>query len=196
MKRCHINMRNHLKLLTVLLTALLLFVGCGTDDGSESTGTPEEDNIEQAGPAENNTTETNDDTEVAEDEEDYRIVATTVALVEIMDALDLDLVGVPTSYKDLPARYDDAVEVGMAAEPDMEIIKSLKPDDVLSATTLDAEFDLTPVFESADVPVTFVDMEGIDNMYESIAEIAKMYDREELAEEIVAEFATKAAEID
>jgi len=196
MKRCHINMRNHLKLLTVLLTALLLFVGCGTDDGSESTGTPEEDNIEQAGPAENNTTETNDDTEVAEDEEDYRIVATTVALVEIMDALDLDLVGVPTSYKDLPARYDDAVEVGMAAEPDMEIIKSLNPTEVLSATTLDAEFDLAPVFENANVPVNFVDIEGIENMYDAIQEFGEEYNRTEQAEQIIADFENKVAEIE
>src|SRR5690625_3254269 len=160
--------------MTAIFMMVLLIVGCGTNDGNEN----------------------NEELSETKNDADYNLVATTVALVEILDELEIDLVGVPTSYKDLPERYDDAVEVGMAAEPDMEIIKSLKPDDVLSATTLDAEFDLAPVFESADVPVTFVDMEGIDNMYESIAEIAKMYDREELAEEIVAEFATKAAEID
>src|SRR5699024_5956333 len=106
---------------------------------------------------------------------------TTVALTEIMDELELDLVGVPTSYKDLPERYVDATEVGMAAEPDMEIIKSLKPTDVLSATTLDAEFDLEPVFENADVPVTFVDMESVEGMFEGINDLGEKYDRTEQA---------------
>src|SRR5690625_2704543 len=84
----------------------------------------------------------------------------------------------------------------MAAEPDMEIIKSLKPDDVLSATTLDAEFDLAPVFESADVPVTFVDMEGIENMYDTIADLAEEYNRQEQADKIITEFEDKVAEIE
>lgn len=181
-------MRNHVKLLVILIIGLfLIVVGCSTgDDSDDVEATTDEEATE-----ENETSE-----EVEAEEEDYNLVATTVALVEILDELDIDLVGVPTSYKELPERYADAVEVGMAAEPDMEIIKSLKPDDVLSATTLDAEFDLAPVFESADVPVTFVDMEGIENMYETIEELAEEYDRQEQAEAIITEFEEKVVEIE
>ena len=51
------------------------------------------------------------DEQIGEQDGD-RVVATTVALTEIMDALEIDLVGVPSSYKELPERYADAKEVG------------------------------------------------------------------------------------
>lgn len=180
-------MRRQLTIISMLFVMALFFVGCGSADdsttiGAETTDEPSATIGENA---------TND-----EEKEDHRIVATTVALVEIMDALELDLVGVPTSYKGLPERYADATEVGMAAEPDMEIIKSLKPTDVLSATTLDAEFDLEPIFDSADVPVTFVDMESIEGMYESILSLGEDYNRTEQAEQIVLDFDHKVENIE
>ncbi len=146
-----------------------------------------------------NTIEENSNTsesEATSSEEDDRIIATTVALVEIMDALELDLVGIPTSYKDLPERYADTKEVGMAAEPDMEIIRSLKPTDVLSVTTLQAEFNLEPIFTNAGVPVTFIDMESIDGMYEGISALGEKYNRTEQADEMVNYFEQKLTEIE
>ncbi len=74
-----------------------------------------------------------------------RVVATTVAVTEIMDALEVDLVSVPTSSKTLPKRYKGLPEVGNPMSPDMEKVKSLKPSEVLSVTTL--EYELKPVFD-------------------------------------------------
>jgi len=155
--------------LTILLSISLLLVGCSSNEASDE--------------------QTNTD-------DDERLVATTVALVEILDELELDLVGIPTSYKELPERYDDATEVGNAAEPDMEIIKSLKPTDVLSVTTLDAEYDLAPVFENAEIPVTFYDMESVEGMYETIEALGDDYDRQDEAENIIHEFHDKMDEIE
>ncbi|MDQ0495023.1 ABC-type Fe3+-hydroxamate transport system substrate-binding protein [Paenibacillus brasilensis] len=56
-----------------------------------------------------------------------RIVATTVAITEITDALGLDLAGKPTSTKALPDRYNDVPDVGNPMSPDMEKVMSLKP---------------------------------------------------------------------
>lgn len=183
-------MKKRLTLLALLSALLIFFTACGaSEDVNEVNGSPENN--------ETNGTEVDDESEEAtEEKEDHRIISTTVALVEIMDALELDLVGVPTSYKDLPERYADAKEVGMAAEPDMEIIKSLQPTEVLSATTLDAEFDLQPVYDSADVPVTFVDMESVEGMYEGIIDLGKRYDREEQADAIIKEFEEQVANIE
>lgn len=177
-------MRSNFSFFVLIASLILLLAGCGSNDAAEA----EENNSND----ENLTTEES----VQSDEESHHIVATTIALVEIMDELELDLVGVPTSYKELPERYADVTEVGMAAEPDMEIIKSLQPTDVLSATTLDAEFDLEPIFENADVPVTFVDMESIDGMYETVAELGEKYNRREQVTQIVREFDDKIAEIE
>src|SRR5690625_3720039 len=134
--------------------------------------------------------------EAGSSSEDERIIATTVALVEIMDALELDLVGIPTSYKDLPKRYADAQEVGMAAEPDMEIIRSLQPTNVLSVTTLEGEFNLKPVFENAGVPITFIDMESVEGMYEGISSLGEKFNRTEQAEAMIDSFEEKLNEIE
>ncbi|WP_432357126.1 heme ABC transporter substrate-binding protein IsdE [Sporosarcina sp. UB5] len=123
-----------------------------------------------------------------------RIVATTVALTEIMDALELDLVGIPSSYKELPKRYSNAKEVGNPMSPDMEMLLSLKPTEIFSVTTL--KYDLQEMFEERGIDMTYVNLESIDAMHEEIFKIGEKYDRVEQAEAIVAQFEEKSAAIE
>src|SRR5690625_1350208 len=185
-------MKRNLWLLTIFLGLLLIVTACSSSGNSnaENNSINQTDNNGAVNGSANETEEEN------QEENDYRIISTTVALTEIMDKLEIDLIGVPTSYKDLPERYKDAAEAGMAMEPDMEIIRSLKPTDVLSATTLEHEFELNTAFDDAKVPVTFVDMESVEGMYEGILELGEKYDRTEIAEGIVADFEQKLAEIE
>src|SRR5699024_5623149 len=120
----------HKHLFLLFFLGLLIVYGC--EAGERSNAEESEDNDSDKG-----MTETEKQSAEEPPETDGNIIATPVALVEIMDQLELDLVGIPTSYKNLPKRYSDATEVGMAMDPDMEIVKSLQPTDVLSVTTLD-----------------------------------------------------------
>ncbi|MED0947716.1 heme ABC transporter substrate-binding protein IsdE [Bacillus mobilis] len=122
-----------------------------------------------------------------------RVVATTVAVTEIMDALEVDLVGVPTSTKDLPKRYKGLPEVGNPMSPDMEKVKSLKPSEVLSVTTL--EYELKPVFDGIGMKANFVDLTSLKNMQTSISNLGKQYGREKQAEAVVTKLDKKVAEI-
>lgn len=122
-----------------------------------------------------------------------RIVATTVAVTEIMDALEVDLVGVPTSSKTLPKRYKGLPEVGNPMSPDMEKVKSLKPSEVLSVTTL--EYELKPVFDGVGMKVNFLDLTSLKNMQNSISDLGKKYGREKQAEEVVTKLDKKVASI-
>lgn len=122
-----------------------------------------------------------------------RIVATTVALTEIMDALDLDLVGVPSSYKDLPERYADAKEVGNPMSPDMETLLALKPTEIYSVTTL--KYDLQEMFDDRGIDMTYANLESVDAMHEAIMRIGEKYDRVEQAEAVIARFEEKSASI-
>ncbi|TKH19503.1 heme ABC transporter substrate-binding protein IsdE [Bacillus wiedmannii] len=122
-----------------------------------------------------------------------RIVATTVAVTEIMDALEVDLVGVPTSTKDLPKRYNGLPEVGNPMSPDMEKVKSLKPSEVLSVTTL--EYELKPVFDGVGTKANFLDLTSLKNMQNSISDLGKQYGREKQAEAVVTKLDNKVAEI-
>ncbi len=122
-----------------------------------------------------------------------RIVATTVAVTEIMDVLEVDLVGVPTSSKTLPKRYKGLPEVGNPMSPDMEKVKSLKSSEVLSVTTL--EYELKPVFDGVGMKANFVDLTSLKNMQNSISNLGKQYGREKQAEAVVTKLDKKVASI-
>ncbi|MCM3701195.1 heme ABC transporter substrate-binding protein IsdE [Paenibacillus macerans] len=123
----------------------------------------------------------------------HRIVATTVAITEIMDALGVELIGIPTSSKELPERYAGVTEVGNPMNPNMEIIKGLAPTEVLSVTTL--QYDLKPVFANAGIEARFLDLTSLERMEQAILELGEQYDRQEAAGTLVASMNDKLKEI-
>ena len=75
---------------------------------------------------------------------EVRLVATSPAVAQICSRLNLDLVGVCNTSGTLPEKYDKVKKVGMAMNPDLETIKSLNPDYVLSPSSLKS--DLQPKY--------------------------------------------------
>ncbi|MGO4545864.1 heme ABC transporter substrate-binding protein IsdE [Paenibacillus sp. 2TAB23] len=124
---------------------------------------------------------------------EQRVISTTVAITQMLDALEVDLIGVPTSAKVLPARYDDVTRVGNPMSPDMELVKSLKPTEVLSVTTL--EYDLKPVFEAAGIEASFLNLTSVESMNKALTELGDTYGKQEQAKAIVTKFDEKVAEI-
>lgn len=125
------------------------------------------------------TTSTNESREV-------RLVATSPAVVQICNRLDLDLVGICQSTSDLPERYDGVTTVGMAMKPDLEIIKSLDPDYILSPATL--QNDLQPKYASIGVSSLFLNLKSVEGMYASIEGLGEKFGREEEAAVMLEEF--------
>ncbi len=125
------------------------------------------------------TTSTNESREV-------RLVATSPAVVQICNRLDLDLVGICQSTSDLPERYDGVTTVGMAMNPDLEIIKSLDPDYILSPATL--QNDLQPKYASIGVSSLFLNLKSVEGMYASIEGLGEKFGREEEAAVMLEEF--------
>ncbi|MFP7331923.1 heme ABC transporter substrate-binding protein IsdE [Shouchella clausii] len=122
-----------------------------------------------------------------------RIVATTVSATELADALNLELVGIPTSYKELPERYENVTEIGNPMSPDMEQIRSLDPDVVWSVTTLEA--DLEEPFAQAGIDAKFLNFQSVEAMSEEILEMGETYQREEQANRLVARFNERISEL-
>lgn len=125
------------------------------------------------------TTSTNESREV-------RLVATSPAVVQICNRLDLDLVGICQSTSDLPERYGGVTTVGMAMNPDLEIIKSLDPDYILSPATL--QNDLQPKYASIGVSSLFLNLKSVEGMYASIEGLGEKFGREEEAAVMLEEF--------
>ncbi len=157
-----------------LLFTIAVLAGCNSDEASDQTTATEP--AEQAGQA---------------TDEEHRIIAGTVVIAQILDRLNLDAIAIPETVKELPSRFDGLPDIGNAMEPDMEIVKSLNPTEVLSVSTL--EYDLKDKFEQLRIPVDFVDLTSIDSMLAEIDELGSRYNRQQEAEDLVNEL---QAEID
>lgn len=116
----------------------------------------------------------------------HRLIATSPAVAQICNRLNLDLVGVCDTNGTLPERYEELTKVGMAMNPDLEIIKSLAPDYVLSPNSLQS--DLQPKYASAGVSSVFLNLKSVDGMYASINGLGEKFGREEEASKMLAEF--------
>lgn len=117
---------------------------------------------------------------------EIRLVATSPAVAQICNRLNLDLVGICQSTSDLPERYDGVTTVGMAMNPDLEIIKSLDPDYILSPATL--QNDLQPKYASIGVSSLFLNLKSVEGMYASIEGLGEKFGREEEAALMLEEF--------
>lgn len=123
-----------------------------------------------------------------ESNKEVRLVATSPAVAQICNRLNLDLVGVCNTSGTLPEKYDNVKKVGMAMNPDLETIKSLNPDYVLSPSSL--ESDLQPKYASIGVKSLFLNLKSVDGMYASIEDLGEKFDRKDKADEMLNEFKT------
>nr|WP_237087970.1 heme ABC transporter substrate-binding protein IsdE [Paenibacillus bovis] len=129
----------------------------------------------------------------ADAQDPARIVATTVAITEIANALELDLVGKPTSSKSLPDRYASVPDVGNPMSPDMEKVLSLQPTDILSVTTL--KYDLEPKFKDMSVNAEFLNLESLGNMEKEIRKLGERFDRTKQADQVITKLQDKVKHI-
>ena len=115
-----------------------------------------------------------------------QVVATSRSIVEIMDRMEVNLIGVPQSELEASARFAGAANVGVSMNPDMEIIRAIRPDWTFAPRTL--ETGLRPAFEAARIDVAFLNLRSISGMYAAIAELGPLLAREEQAAALITEF--------
>ena len=157
-----------LRIAAVLTAALMTAAPCGCVDQH-----PEENSKAESGSVTN--------------ADDLRIAATSPAVADICDKLDIDLVGVCSStVSTIPDRYKDATQLGTAMNPDTEILASLDLDWIFSPSSL--ESDLQPKYAAIKTKSAFLNLKSVEGMYKSIEELGEMFDRQEQAQKLVDEY--------
>lgn len=118
------------------------------------------------------------------------IAATSVAVTEILEALEISadqVIGIPTTEAySVPKKYQNATELGTAMAPDMETLSTLKPDLILSPNSL--EGDLAAKYEKIGISSSFLNLKSVSGMFKSIEELGKLLDKEDKAAKLVNEF--------
>ena len=156
------------KIIALLSVTMLTFmVGCSSSESNESNVT--NSNVEEV------------------------VVATSVAVTEILDKLGVEVSGVPTTSYELPESTKDATEVGSPMNPDLEIIKSLNPTCVVSVDTLGSDFEKQ--FTENNIPSMFVNLSTVNGLKETIVNLGEKFDKSEKAVEIIAELENKENEL-
>lgn len=126
---------------------------------------------------------------INKENEEEIVVATSVAVTEILDKLGVKVSGVPTSSYDLPESTKGAVKVGNPMNPDLEIIKSLNPDVVVSVDTLGEDYK--KLFTDNNIPSEFIDLTTLDGLKTSISTLGERFNKSEKASEILNELKNK-----
>lgn len=108
--------------------------------------------------------------------DDQRIVATSAAITEIFDKLDINLVGVPNTQAKIPKRYQNVEKIGNPMKPSIEKIASLNPTRVYAVSTLKDQYDDS--FKEQSVKVTYLSLDSVTDLEETLATLGKEYYRQ------------------
>lgn len=115
--------------------------------------------------------------------EGISIVSTSVAICEILDEFGYDnVIGVPETSNTLPERYQGIKTVGAPMNPDLEVVKSLDPDLVLSPQTL--ESSLAESYRVAGITSAFLDLSSVEGMYKAISSLGEYLGCEDAAKKL------------
>lgn len=117
--------------------------------------------------------------------ENKKVIATSPATVEICNKLDIKLIAVPESDFTIADKYKDLPRIGSPMSPDIEKIKSLNPDCVLSPVSLKNE--LEKKYKNAELNYEFINLSSVDGMFESIKKLGDEFGREKEANSLIDE---------
>lgn len=121
------------------------------------------------------------------------VVATSVAVTQILDELGVKVSGVPTTSYDLPKNTKGAVKVGNPMSPDLEIIKSLNPSIVVAVDTLGKDYE--DMFVKNNINSKFVNLSNVNGLKETIKSLGQEFNKSENANEILKKLENKENEL-
>ena len=150
------------KLASIFVIGALLMTGCQSTGGSEKTD------------------------EAANVAEEKTVVAATVSGSQVLDRLDAEVVGIPTTKLEMPERFKGLPEVGQSMSPDLEIVASLEPD-VFIMDNLFRE-SVEESLNEYDFNTFFIKTSSYTEYLESIEELGKVINKEEEANALINEF--------
>ncbi|MEM5815815.1 MAG: heme ABC transporter substrate-binding protein IsdE [Candidatus Aenigmatarchaeota archaeon] len=122
-----------------------------------------------------------------------RVIAGTVAISEILAKLNVNVIAVPTTSYKLPKEYENLPRIGNPMKPDLEVIKSLKPDLFISDSSL--ENSLKGYLEDNKIPYKFVKLASIDDLKQTILDLGKTLGRTAEAQRLLTDINLREAKV-
>lgn len=120
-------------------------------------------------------------------ENEKRIAVTSVSIAQIMEKLDVEVVGIIESKSfELPQKYKYATKIGSPMNPDIEKIRALNVDYVFSPISLAP--DLKPKYDMANINYGFANLNSVQGLHRSIEDFGKILGKEKKAKIIIDDY--------
>lgn len=111
------------------------------------------------------------------------ICTDSAILSRFFSALDIDLVGVPSSTTKIPEKYDNVPRIGRTGTPDLEKVKALKTELVIS--TIFSKKTLKEKYDMINIPSFYLDVDTYQHSKDTIKILGKAFHKEEKANQIL-----------
>lgn len=125
--------------------------------------------------------------------ENTKIVSATVSATQVLDKLDADLVGVPTTKTPHPEKYKDLPEVGQAMAPNLEIVASLEPD--LFVVDVMFKESIEKSLKEYDLDTFYFETSTYEKYINSIEELGKKIGKDKEAKSLIDELKGAESEV-
>ena len=124
--------------------------------------------------------------EVKEGEnKEISVVSATVSATQVLDKLDANVVGIPTTKLEIPEKFKGLPEVGQAMNPDLEIVASLKPDIFVMDSMFKEKVENS--MKEYNLDTFYFNTGTYTEFVKSIEELGKRINKEESAAKLVSE---------
>lgn len=132
---------------------------------------------------------------VSIEEKPERVISLAPSVTEIMFAVGAEdeTVG-RTEYSNYPEEALELPSVGGYSDPNIESILALDPDLVIGTDTMDA--NIQDQLENAGIKVLLYDSNSVDSVLDSIQSIGYVMDKNDMANELVAEMKNQFTELE
>ncbi|MGL5715587.1 MAG: ABC transporter substrate-binding protein [Paraclostridium sp.] len=135
-----------------------------------------------------NTTQSNKESDKAVKDtqvEEVDVVAATVSATQVLDKLDANVIGIPTTKMEIPENFKGLPEVGQSMNPDLEIVASLEPDVFI----MDSMFkeNVEESMKEYDLNTFYFETGTYSEFIDSIGELGKEIKKEKEATELINE---------
>ena len=188
-------MKKFLKVLGLTLLSVAV-VGCGSSQtkvevSKENTQVTKAENEATHTQVSDGSDVTSQASQKAEGEE--RVIVGSVALVKILDALGVKMIGVPSTSYTLPDSVAEATAIGNPMSPDMEVMLSLEPTVIVALESLGEDYKTN--FSSENIETLLVSLSSYEDLKETITLLGERFGKEKEAAHIIDEFTSREASI-
>ncbi|WP_300382837.1 ABC transporter substrate-binding protein, partial [Clostridium sp.] len=125
--------------------------------------------------------------------QEKKIVSATVSATQVMDKMEIDLVGVPTTKTNLPKRYEGVIDVGQSFAPNFETIASLTPD--LLIIDINFKDKVKEQVKQYEMNTYYFDTTSFTNFKASIIELGELLDKKDESGKVVDELGKSVEDV-